>query len=259
MKPIISARIVLIIVLLLFNQPASAHFGMIIPSDSVISASDNTTIHLELSFAHPFEQEGMPLVKPRLFGVATRDTLISLLPVIKQSTNLEQMVWKARYKLKRPGIYTFYMEPQPYWEETEDCYIVHYTKTVVSAFGDDEGWDNEIGLKTEIVPVTRPFGLYAGNIFQGIVKLNGKPVPGSIVEVEFLNPGKKAKAPNELMITQTIKADQNGLFSYAAPTDGWWGFAALNPADYQLTRKGAKKDVELGAVIWVKFHKWTHR
>ena len=35
----------------------------------------------------------------------------------------------------------FYMEPKPYWEPAEDCFIIHYTKTVVTAFGDDEGWD----------------------------------------------------------------------------------------------------------------------
>jgi len=40
----------------------------------------------------------------------------------------------------------------------------------VTAFGDDEGWDEEIGLKTEIVPLSKPFGLYAGNIFQGVGK-----------------------------------------------------------------------------------------
>jgi cobalt/nickel transport protein len=56
------------------------------------------------------------------------------------------------------------------------------------------------------------------------------------------------------MITQTIKADENGIFTYAAPVSGWWGFAALNSADYQLPHQGENKDVELGAVIWVYFH-----
>lgn len=56
------------------------------------------------------------------------------------------------------------------------------------------------------------------------------------------------------MITQTVKADQNGVFTYAAPRAGWWGFAALNPADFQLDHEGQQKEVELGAVIWVKFH-----
>jgi cobalt/nickel transport protein len=56
------------------------------------------------------------------------------------------------------------------------------------------------------------------------------------------------------MITQTIKADANGVFTYAAPVSGWWGFAALSSADYKLAHQGEEKDVELGAVIWVRFH-----
>ena len=120
------------------------------------------------------------------------------------------------------------MEPNPYWEPAEDCYIIHYTKTVVAAFGDDEGWESEVGLKTEIVPLTKPFGLYSGNIFQGIVKLDGKIVPFAQIEVEYYNKDKKAIAPTDYMITQTIKADKHGVFSYAAPAAGWWGFAALN-------------------------------
>jgi cobalt/nickel transport protein len=54
------------------------------------------------------------------------------------------------------------------------------------------------------------------------------------------------------MITQTIKADENGVFTYSAPRAGWWGFAALNT----LEKKMNDKDVEIGAVIWVRFHEW---
>ena len=98
----------------------------------------------------------------------------------------------------------FYMEPQPYWEPAEDTLIVHYTKTVVTAFGDDEGWDEEIGLKAEIVPLSKPFGLYAGNVFQGIVKLNGKPVPfAARSKWNTTTKAAKIKAPTEYMITQT--------------------------------------------------------
>jgi cobalt/nickel transport protein len=34
--------------------------------------------------------------------------------------------------------------------------------------------------------------------------------------------------------------------------EGWWGFSALNPTDFKIPHKGREKDVELGAVIWVK-------
>jgi len=151
------------------------------------------------------------------------------------------------------------MEPEPYWEPAEDCFIVHYTKAVVAAFGDDGGWDTEIGLMTEIVPLSKPFGLYAGNVFQGIVKVNGNPVPYAAVEVEFYNKDGKAEAPTDYMVTQTSKADQNGVFTYSAPKAGWWGFAALNEADFKLKADGEDKAVEIGAVIWVKFHEWQSK
>ncbi len=160
------------------------------------------------------------------------------------------------YPLERPGTYVFAMEPQPYWEPAEDSFIVHYTKTYVSAFDDDEGWDTELGLRTEIVPLSKPFGLWEGNVFQGIVKLEGEAVPYAEVEVEYYNEDGDAEAPSDLMITQTVKADGNGVFTYAAPKDGWWGFAALNTAPETMAHEGADKAVELGAVIWVRFEEW---
>jgi cobalt/nickel transport protein len=58
------------------------------------------------------------------------------------------------------------------------------------------------------------------------------------------------------MVTQLVKAVSNGVFSYAVPSDGWWGFAALNSSDKKLVHNGEEKDIELGAVLWVEFHKW---
>ncbi len=240
----------------LSTSPLLAHFGMVIPTDSMVMQDDSRSIQLELSFSHPFEQVGMPLVKPKVFKVFSDWGETNLKPNLKRWEYLENSAWKADYKIKRPGVYHFYMEPQPYWEPVEDSFIIHYTKTVVTAFGMDEGWDKELGLKTEIVPLSKPYGLYSGNLFQGIVKLNGKIVPFSEVEVEYLNTNSSAKAPTEYMITQTIKCDANGVFSYVAPVSGWWGFAALNTADYTIKFNGQNKAVELGAVLWVKFQKW---
>jgi len=231
---------------------ALAHFGMLIPSDSMVMQNDNRTINVKLSFSHPFEGEGMELVEPVVFGVMASGKKADLLQTLKKTKVMGHTAWETSYTIKRPGVYMFYMEPKPYWEPAEDCYIVHYTKTVVTAFGDDEGWDQEIGLKTEIVPLSKPYGLYTGNVFQGLVKMDGKPVPFGEVEVEYYNKDRKAQAPTDYMVTQTIKADANGVFTYSAPKAGWWGFAALNTSDKKI--KG--KDVEIGAVLWVKFHDW---
>ena len=234
--------------------PVSAHFGMVIPSDQMVMQGENTDVSVDLLFWHPFEGIGMELVKPAKFAVVANGKEADLLGSLKSTKTGGHQTWTADYKVKRPGVYMFYMEPQPYWEPGEDCFIVHYTKAVVTAFGDDEGWDEEIGLKTEIVPLSKPFGLYAGNVFQGIVKLDGKPVPYAEVEVEYYNKDGKFSAPSDYMVTQTIKADADGVFTYAAPTPGWWGFAALNTSDEKKKHGGEDKDIELGAVIWVKFH-----
>jgi cobalt/nickel transport protein len=235
--------------------PAFSHFGMLIPSDSMVMQYDSRTLTVVLSFSHPFEMVGMDLVKPKVFNVLTGGKKHDLLGLLAETPIMGHKAWKATYPVKRPGLYLFYMAPEPYWEAAEDSFIIHYTKTVVAAFGDDEGWNEELGLKTEIVPLSKPFGLYAGNVFQGIVKLDGQAVPLTEVEVEYFNKDKKYTAPTDYMITQTIKADGNGVFTYAAPISGWWGFAALTSADYKLRHRGIEKDVELGAVIWVFFHK----
>ena len=201
----------------------------------------------------------MELVKPEKIIVSKDGKAMDLSNTLAPATIMAHPSWQLNYTIKRPGAYTFVMTPQPYWEPAEDCFIIHYTKTVIAAFGDDSGWDAELGLETEIVPLTKPFGLYAGNLFQGIVKVKGKPVPFAEVEVEYYNKDGNASAPSEDMITQTIKADANGVFSYAVPKAGWWGFAGLNTSDKKKMHNNEKKDIELGAVIWVKFENWQEK
>ena len=242
---------------LLCASPALAHYGMIIPSDPMLTQEEGRSVDLTLSFSHPFEEDGMVLERPEAFTVTHEGETTDLLGDLADATVMDEPGFTMTYELGRPGTHVFAMTPVPYWEPAEDAFIQHFTKTYVSAYGDDEGWDAELGLRTEIVPLTKPFGLWEGNVFQGIVKLDGEPVPYAEVEVEFYNEGQAASVPSELMITQTVKADGNGVFTYAAPGAGWWGFAALNTAPETMAQDGEEKAIELGAVIWVRFEEWT--
>jgi len=241
---------------LIAATPVFAHYGMIIPSDPMVSQEDGRSVGLTMSFSHPFERDGMMLEMPAVFSVTHEGVTTDLLGELQSETVMDDQGYTLEYPLARPGTYIFAMEPKPYWEPAEDAFIIHYTKTYVTAYGDDEGWDTELGLKTEIVPLSKPFGLWEHNVFQGIIKMDGEPVPYAEVEVEFYNTSG-ATVPDALMITQTVKADGNGVFTYAPPSSGWWGFAALNTADYTLPQDGTDKAVELGAVIWVHFEDWT--
>jgi uncharacterized GH25 family protein len=87
----------------------------------------------------------------------------------------------------------------------------------------------------------------------------GKPVPYAEVDIEYNNKDKKVVAPTDYKVTQTIKADQNGVFAYAAPKAGWWGFAALNEADFKIKKDGQDKGVEIGTELWVHFEPWQQK
>ena len=241
---------------LLAATPAAAHYGMIIPSTPMLSQEDGRSVDLTLSFSHPFEEVGMMLERPEAFTVTHEGETMDLLGDLSEATVMGEPGYTMTYDVDRPGTHVFAMTPAPYWEPAEDAFIQHFTKTYLAAYGDDAGWDAELGLRTEIVPLSKPFGLWAGNVFQGVVMLEGAPVPDAEIEVEFYNEGQAATAPSELMITQTIKADGNGVFTYAAPAPGWWGFAALNTAEETMQQDGEAKAIELGAVLWVRFEAW---
>ncbi len=248
------------LIALMMAGNAAAHFQMVIPATDIVSGPAQQKFKLDVKFWHPFEGHGMDMVEPPAkFGVRAGGETIDLLKSLKPRnyTDVEGKPHKgfeANYAIKRPGDHIFYVEPKPYWEPSEETFIVHYTKVIVNALGLEDSWGTELGLKTEIVPLTRPYGLYTGNVFQGIVKVNGKAVPFSEVEVEYYNEDGKLKAPAAPMITQVIKADVNGVFTYAMPKAGWWGFAALNEDEKKMKHEGQEYPVEIGALLWIKTH-----
>ena len=212
-----------------FSAPASAHFQEIIPSADVLE--DGGTVTLDMVFTHPFEGGPvMDMKKPEKLGVLFGGKTVDLLPRITEKPVDGKEAWTVSCDLKEPGAAIFYVEPQPYWEPAEGKYIVHYSKVVVDSYASGEGWDALVGLPAEIQPLTRPTGVWTGNVFSGVVLKDGTPAPFAEIEVEFINDGA-VEAPNDAFITQVIKADVNGTFSYAMPRAGWWGFAALLEGD----------------------------
>ncbi|MCZ7585990.1 MAG: DUF4198 domain-containing protein [Deltaproteobacteria bacterium] len=232
---------------------APAHFGQILPSDDIVTPDENRTVTLTVRFAHPFEQGLMDMEPPAQFGALAAGKAMTDLPPLETRAKDGKRFHVADVKLNRPGDYVFFVEPKPYWEPTEDKFIVHYAKVIVQAFGLEEGWDALAGLPIEIRPLTRPYGLWTGNVFTGQVMKNGQPLPGAEIEISYENEGGAVKAPAEAYTIQVVQADENGVFSYAMPRAGWWGFAALAESDKQLKDPdGVMKPVEIGGVLWVR-------
>jgi cobalt/nickel transport protein len=241
----------LLTALCLLAAPATAHFQELLPSADVLP--EGGSVSLDMVFTHPMDRgPTMEMARPKRFGVKVGGKTIDLMGSIAENKVDGKTAWSAKHQLKEPGAAVFFVEPQPYWEPAEGKFIIHYAKVVVDAFASGEGWDAMIGLPVEIEPLVRPTGLWTGNLFRGVVRRNGKPVPFAEIEVEYVNDGS-IKAPNDAFVTQVIKADQSGAFAYAIPRAGWWGFAALIEGDQKMKSPDGKTvPVELGGLIWVR-------
>jgi len=233
---------------------AAAHFQVLLTNADIIRAAGRHTVHLELCFTHPMKQGPvMEMASPVQFGVLAAGKKNDLRAVLHAKKIAERTAYECDYKMAAPGDYVFFVEPAPYWEAAERKMIVHYTKVVVDAYDAEEGWDALVGLPVEIEPLVRPYGLWTGNIFRGIVRHDGQVVPHAEIEVEYYNKDRRVAVPAEPFVTQVIKADDRGVFSYAMPRAGWWGFAALIPGEAKMKNpRGRFVDVELGGLLWVK-------
>ncbi|AFL73195.1 DUF4198 domain-containing protein [Thiocystis violascens] len=238
---------------LAISASAPAHFQELIPAVEIVTIKSGNPVVLQLQFTHPMERgPAMDMGKPARFGVLGPAGQEDLLASLTAREVEGKQAYAAEYRVKQPGDHVFFVEPAPYWEPAEGVMIVHYTKVVVDAFGAGEGWDAEVGLPVEIVPLTRPYGLWTGNLFSGIVKQSGQPVPFAEIEVEWRNDGS-VTPPADAFITQVVKADSNGVFHYAMPRAGWWGFAALLEGETPMKNpEGKEVPVEAGALIWVR-------
>jgi cobalt/nickel transport protein len=252
-KPLPAASLALL-ALGLLAATAQAHFLVLIPSSDVISPGEPRTVDLEIVFTHPMEAGPvMEMAQPRQFGFVVAGKKHDLLQTLKPKKIDGHTAYTASTRLATPGDHVFYVEPAPYWEPAERKMIVHHTKVVVDFMGREEGWDRMVGFPVEIEPLVRPYGLWTGNTFRGIVKRDGRPVPFAEIEVEYHNQLARVKIPNDAFVTQLIKADSAGVFSYTMPKAGWWGFAALVDGDEKMKNPdGQMVDVELGGLIWIK-------
>ena len=213
----------------LFLTPAltHAHFGMLIANQPYVSSAGSNELNLDLRFWHPRANTGMDMEKPVSFAVLVdeqRRDLTSSLVAVEQGG---YTTWQAKYTVDVPGDHIFFFTPPAYYEPTEDIFIIHHTKIIIDAYGLQDNWDASAGLPVEIIPLTRPYGLYPGNSFSGRVLLNGtRPLPDCEIEFEFFDDAGSKPIAHDFLETQVVKTDKDGYFTISFPWGGWWGMSA---------------------------------
>jgi len=250
---------------------ALAHFQMVYTPNTALTKGK--TIEFKHVFTHPFADEhtmnmgqqhdSKEFAPVEEFYVINKgkkkDLKNSLKDISFKGNHNSGHGYTSKYKARRMGDHVVVMKPAPYYESNEDVYIQQITKTIVNVAGTPTDWDTELGLKAEIVPLTKPYAIWEHGSFTGIVKSNGKVVPHAEIEVEYLNRdvnlktnsmGKnKIEAPQDAFVTMGIKANKDGEFTFSIPKAGFWGFCALGVGS-DKEYKG--KELSQDAVIWVE-------
>ncbi len=273
MKKIVASLVMMSLVLC--APAAFAHFQMVYTPKAALGEEDSSKVPFILVFTHPFEaghtmsmglDQNGEIQAPKMFTVINKgqekDLLETLKPITFKSLTNEGRGYETEYRLKGMGDFIFCLDPGPYYEESEDIYIQQITKVIVNKGGAPTDWDAEVGLPVEIVPLDKPYALWTGNVFRGVVKKKEGdkmvPVPFAEIEVEYMNhdidgynfvEAAKVEAPNDNLVTMGIKANKDGEFSFGIPKAGWWGFCALG-AGGELEYDG--KELSLDAVIWIQ-------
>jgi len=250
-------------VLLSLSINASAHFQLIYNPEMLQPKSG--MLALKMPFTHPGSNgHVMTMEKPEEFYVVKKGEKIDLMEKLTEitwtSAENTNKAWEAKVKQRGMGDYIYIMQPQPYYEESEDIYIQQLTKSIINVGGLPTDWDAPLGLKAEILPLQAPYGVYAGGTFSGIVLSEGKPVPGAEIEVEYINylPDMEKNAfdnegqyeyPNDFYQAISIRADNEGKFTFGVPKAGIWGFAALGVGP-DTEHEG--KELSQDAVLWIQ-------
>jgi cobalt/nickel transport protein len=251
--------IVLATAAVLTSSLAQAHFQLLYTPEVMLDQPSE--LDFKLVFGHPMENgHAMDMGEPEDFFVVFKgektDLKDRLKPITWQGAHNEAKAYEASYKIRRNGDYAVVLVPAPYYEESEDIYIQQITKAIINKGAMPTGWNQPLGLKTEIVPLNKPYQAYAGGSFTGRLLRNGEPAPGVECEIEYINTeidmdaNAFSAAPLGEVPPSAIVAitDADGEFTFGIPGPGVWGFACLGSGP---DTEHAGKELSQDALLWI--------
>jgi cobalt/nickel transport protein len=213
---------------LVWQTLALAHFHMLFPQ--MPSTATDKPVTLVFQWGHPFEHELFDADAPKQLLVKNPDGSQTDLTRSLQKITLKGADQKdvAAYQLaftpEKRGDYTFVATAAPVWMEHEKHFLQDSAKVVLHV-QTQKNWDASTGA-FELTPLTRPYGLQPGMIFQAQVLDAGKPVPGAHAEVELYHATTLKELPPDEQMTRAIKADPNGVLTCTLTEPGWWCITA---------------------------------
>jgi cobalt/nickel transport protein len=245
----------------LLAPAARAHFNILLPQSASVRKGEAVTFLYR--FGHPFEHELFDAPPPaRLFVLAPDGKQVELTKTLEKTkvpAGGKEQVTRAAYRFRftpeQRGDYTFILQTPPIWME-EDQEFIEDTVKVVLHVQAQKGWDVELDRQFQIVPLTRPYGLRPGAVFQARVlappdsAAGARRLPGAPVEIERFNAERPAKLPPDEFRTLTAKTDPGGVVTASLPEAGWWSITAQRDGG-RRAHNGKEYPVRQRATLWV--------
>ncbi|HKI30323.1 MAG TPA: DUF4198 domain-containing protein [Gemmataceae bacterium] len=230
-----------------------AHYNMLLPEKHSVKKGEAVT--LTYQWGHPFEHQLFDAPAPEKVTVLAPDGKATDLTKSLEKTTVPAAEGKkvTAYRLKftpeQRGDYVFVLQTPPIWMEEEEEFFQDTVKVVLHIEA-QKGWEAAAPDTFQLVPLTRPYGLQPGLVFQAQTAGPDKPLAGVLVEVERYNPAPPKELPPDEQITRAVKTDPNGVATCTLTDPGWWSVTAHHHSG-QREREGKKYPVLRRATLWV--------
>lgn len=222
----------------------------------------NAEVDMLISLMRPREHAAQPMDMPQLFAVLRHDAGTrfvngtpqperrDLLGDMEESLYLDTKAWGANVAIDQPGLYQFITETRPRLNAERQCFEQQYVKSILPVCGVEEGWERPAGLRLEILPLTRPFGLTAGSSFTGKALGPDGPLVNARVYMDRIRTEKKT-GPLPWQHDLEARTDANGQFTFIPGAPGWWCCVVEVPGQPLKGPDGQPTPLILGSVLWL--------
>ncbi len=256
---------------LVFVSSATAHCNMLLPDKHSVKKGEEVTFTYQ--WGHPYEHQLFDAPKPTSVYVLSPDgKKTDLTKALEKATvaagdKKEVTVYRFHFKPSERGDYVFVLQAARIWMEEEGEFLQDRVQVVLHV-QTQHGWDGTLednGL--ELAPLTRPYGLQPGMVFQAQAFYRTKnPVGGpnkkgayvdnpsgvlakALVEIERYNAAPPKELPPDEVITRAAKTDPNGVVTCTLSEPGWWCIAVQRLGIF--SNDGQDKPICHRAILWV--------
>jgi uncharacterized GH25 family protein len=246
--------------LALAAMPVRAHFNMLLPQSP--SAKKGEEVIFVYQWGHPYEHELFNAPQPDALTVLVPDGKTADLTKALEKTTVPAGEGKAvtayqfRFTPDQRGDFVFLLRTPPIWMEEDGEFLQDNVKVVLHVQA-QKGWDKKAAA-FELTPLTRPYGLEPGMVFQaemadlhfggsGPFKI---PISDSLVEIEHYHATAPKVIPADEFCTRTAKTDLSGVVTATLTDPGWWCLAAGRQAGMK-DHDGKSYPIRERSILWV--------